>query len=223
MRTTEILLSLPKSLYVCLRLLPFSNAIKLPIMVRYNCKIVNLSGSVSFLHEKIKPGMLKIGFCRVGVIDKRYTRNMLEIRGKMILKGKAAFGNGSRISILKSGTLTVGNCFSNTAGLTVICGKEINIGNDVLISWDTLIMDTDFHETIDLKTKTVSAKSKSISIKDKVWIGTRSVILKGSVIPEGCIVGAMTLVNKQFEESNCLIAGNPAIIKKTGVSRIFNN
>ena len=154
MRTTETLLSLPKSLYVCLRLLPFSIAIKRPIIVRYNCKIVNLSGSVSFLKERIKHGMLKIGFGRVGVIDKRYTRNMLEICGKMILKGKAAFGNESRISIL-------------------------NV--------------------------------------------EQSVILKGSVIPEGCVVGSMTFVNKQFEESNCLIADNPAIIQKTGISRIFNN
>ena len=154
MRIIEILLLLPKSLYVCLRLLPISNAIKLPIIVRYNCKIVNLSGSVSILQERIRFGMLKIGFGRVGIIDKRYTRNLLEIRGKIILRGKATFGNGSRISIR-------------------------NVG--------------------------------------------QSVILKGSVIPEGCIVGAMTLVNKQFEESNCLIADNPAIIKKTGISRFFNN
>ena len=154
MRTVEILLSLPKSLYVCLRLLPFSNAIKLPIIVRYNCKIVNLSGSVSILQERIRFGMLKIGFGRVGIIDRRFSRNILEIRGKMISKGKAAFGNESRISIL-------------------------NV--------------------------------------------EQSVILKGSVIPEGCVVGSMTFVNKQLEVSNCHIAGNPAIIKKTGITRFFNN
>ena len=98
--------------------------------------------------------MLIICFGRVGIIDRCFSRSILEIRGKMILKGKAAFGNGSRISIR-------------------------NVG--------------------------------------------QSVILKGSVIPEGCVVGAMTLINKQFEESNCYIAGNPAIIKKTGITRFFNN
>lgn len=42
----EYTFSLPKSLYVCLKLLPFYQAIKLPIIVRYNVKILSDSGSV---------------------------------------------------------------------------------------------------------------------------------------------------------------------------------
>ena len=35
-------------------------------------------------------------------------------------------------------------------------------------------------------------------------------ILKGSEIPSGSVVGAMSMVNKKFEEENILIAGAPA-------------
>lgn len=47
----ETLLSLPKSIYVSLRLFPFREAIKLPIMVRYNTSILSLDGLI-----KVKSG-----------------------------------------------------------------------------------------------------------------------------------------------------------------------
>lgn len=51
---------------------------------------------------------------------------------------------------------------------------------------------------------------KPIHIEDKVWLCTRSVVLKGSQIPEGCIVGTNAVVSGKFTITNTLIAGNPA-------------
>lgn len=47
----ETLLSLPKSIYASLRLFPFREAVKLPIMVRYNTSILSLDGLI-----KVKSG-----------------------------------------------------------------------------------------------------------------------------------------------------------------------
>lgn len=44
-KITTYFLSLPKSLYVCFRLLPHRQAFKLPIWVRYNVNCVSLKGS----------------------------------------------------------------------------------------------------------------------------------------------------------------------------------
>ena len=60
-----------------------------------------------------------------------------------------------------------------------------------------------------------------IIIGDRAWLCMRSVILKGSVIPDGCIVGANSLVTKQFCTSNTLLAGNPAREIKYNV-QIYN-
>ena len=43
-------------------------------------------------------------------------------------------------------------------------------------------------------------------------------ILKGGVIPKGCIIAAKAVVTKSFENENTLLAGNPAIEKKYGVT-----
>lgn len=42
----EKILSLPKSLYVSLRFFPLVQAIRIPILVRYNTKLTSLSGLV---------------------------------------------------------------------------------------------------------------------------------------------------------------------------------
>lgn len=212
----EIILSIPKSIYVNFRLLPFMQAVQLPILVRYNCNLLSLCGKVSL--DKIKTGIFKIGFGTVGVFDKRYNRSILQIQGLIKLKGKASFGQGARICVNTGGILNIGERFNNTAEMTIVCYNNITIGDDVLTSWNTLIMDTDFHQTVNLESEEISECDAPIYIGEKVWIGTRAVILKGSSIPNGCIIGANSLINKKFMKENSLIAGNPASIKKSNVT-----
>lgn len=120
---------------------------------------------------------------------------------------------------MENGILEIGNNFNNSAKITIVCAKNIKIESDVLTSWDTFIMDTDFHHVIDTNTNNLSIMEKPISIGKNVWIGMRSVVLKGSKIADGCIVGACSLVAGKFDEQNCLLAGDPAIIIKKNITR----
>lgn len=47
-------------------------------------------------------------------------------------------------------------------------------------------------------------------------------ILKGAYIPNNSIVGAMSLVNKAFDEQNIMLAGTPARIINHDVSWDMN-
>lgn len=208
--TIEKILSIPKSLYVNFKLMPFREAIKMPIFVRYNCHIKALKGLISVNRGGVKTAMLQIGFGNVGVFDKTYQRSMLQIEGKIELNGKACFGHGSRICVTKNGTLTIGKNFVNTAMMTLICDETIIFGDNVTTSWNTLVMDTDWHAIKNTLTNEIRLCKKPIHIEDKVWLCTRSVVLKGSQISEGCIVGANAVVSGKFTTPNTLIAGNPA-------------
>ncbi|HEY2573692.1 MAG TPA: hypothetical protein VGH65_06475, partial [Verrucomicrobiaceae bacterium] len=42
------------------------------------------------------------------------------------------------------------------------------------------------------------------------FVGTRCVVLGGSVLPDYSVLGAASLLNKDFEDSYCLYAGTPA-------------
>ena len=77
-------------------------------------------------------------------------------------------------------------------------------------------MDTDWH-SICLDGIKANDDIK-VSIEDNVWIGCRSTILKGAVIPRGCVIGANSNVVGVFTEKNCIIAGNPARIVKKNIT-----
>lgn len=55
---------------------------------------------------------------------------------------------------------------------------------------------------------------RPIYIKSDCWIGYNSIILGGVTISEGCTVGAGSVVTKSMPPFS-LVAGNPAIVKKT--------
>ena len=57
---------------------------------------------------------------------------------------------------------------------------------------------------------------RDIKIGNHVWIGMNSTILKGAHIATGGIVGANSVVTKQFNDEYTIIAGDPAIVIKSG-------
>jgi acetyltransferase-like isoleucine patch superfamily enzyme len=53
-------------------------------------------------------------------------------------------------------------------------------------------------------------RSSPITIGNYCFIGTDCVLLGGSTIPDFCVVGAKSLVNKSFTETHQLYGGIPA-------------
>ncbi|WP_457743406.1 acyltransferase [Sulfurimonas sp.] len=203
----------PKSIYVNLRLLPFSQAIKLPIMVSRKTKLRSLSGKVYL--KKVKTGIVRIGFGGTDLMDYRYDRTILKITGEIYFSGKVKIGVGAKINV--SGTLQVGENFDITGDATLICANEISIGNNTMIAWQTIIMDTDQHAIHSIQDNIRINKDKKITIGNNVWIGAKSLILKGSNIPDGSIVGANTTLSKSFKTKNSIIAGNPPKVLKENI------
>lgn len=107
------------------------------------------------------------------------------------------------------------------SGATIYARKKILIGDNTLIGGNCKIIDNDFHP-LEIEARNCDDKSKigtkPISIGKNCFIGCNSLILKGTVLGDGCVVGAGTVVCGKFED-NCVIAGNPAKV----VKRLDNN
>jgi acetyltransferase-like isoleucine patch superfamily enzyme len=78
---------------------------------------------------------------------------------------------------------------------------------------------TDYHKI--LEDGRYTNPPKNIHIGSHCWIGLQCLILKGTSIADNVIVGARSLLNKEFPESNAVIAGNPAGIVKRDVTWDF--
>lgn len=136
------------------------------------------------------------------------------IRGTLLI-----FPYGGKISIGE-------NCYVGDLS-RIWSAEEIVIGNDVLISHNVGITDTNAHET-DPVERSVNSKiilqtglpkqkgsvvSSPVIIKDKAWINFNSIILKGVTIGEGAIVSAGSVVTKDVAPYT-VVGGNPARVIK---------
>lgn len=100
------------------------------------------------------------------------------------------------------------------SGATISCENRILIGNNVLIGSGVLITDSDSHPLNPLdRDNNDLIKTAPIIIEDNVFIGARSIILKGVCIGQGSVVGAGSVVVKNIPPM-CICAGNPAKIIK---------
>ena len=212
-RRIESLLSYPKSLYVCLRLLPLHQALRLPIKVRHNVKLQSLKGRV-ILPDNYHKAMIQFGFQYVGTHDYVDNRCVLEIDGTLEFEGQASFGSGCQLCVGSAGHLKLGHNFLNTCSGHIVATGNMTIGSGFLMAWNALVLDTDFHTIVDLIAQKERPIQKDIVIGNNVWLCARSIVTKGTVIGDGCVIGTNAVVSGDFAKANCIIAGSPATIIK---------
>ncbi len=72
-------------------------------------------------------------------------------------------------------------------------------------------MDTDFHKIV--KDNEIINPDQEILIGNHCWIGMNVSILKGSVIPDNCVIAACSTITRKLNLSNCIYLNN-SIIKE---------
>ena len=231
----NIFRSVPKTLRFNFHYFPFKTAVKLPVVVSHRTYLRELHGRVD-LPEKVETAMIKIGFGDVGHYDRKRSRGIWQVSGTVSFGGKASIGHGSKLSV--RGDLKLGADFNMTAESTIVCAKEIRFGDDCLLAWDILVMDTDEHplynrhetsrrETRDSShvpcpdsNKTENERinpDKPIIVGNHVWVGCKCVLLKGAEVPDNTVVAAGTLLTSTFTGEHQVIGGNPPSILKHDV------
>ncbi len=139
---------------------------------------------------------------------KRDTLVRIDDGGEIWVKGGFSIFYGGDIIVFENAKLELGSGFCNS-NVKIRCSQSIRIGNNVAISHDVTIMDSDAHEIFAEN----YSMTKPVVIEDNVWIGTRAVILKGVTIGKGAIVAAGAVVTRDIPD-HCLAAGIPARIIK---------
>jgi len=150
------------------------------------------------------------------------------LRGGEFSLGEGSIFDGLLVTEHKDAKVHIGrNTYIGNSNLVSAIG--IDIGDDVLISWDCWIYDHNSHSTLwiersnDVRDYVAGGisnkdwqhvKREKVTIEDKAWIGFRSIILKGVRIGEGAIVAAGSVVTKDVPDWT-IVGGNPArIIRK---------
>ena len=169
------------------------------------CYVGRSSWLLRLKHPEHKKGELIIGDnfgCR-----NKFTSNSVGLLQPCFFN---VYASGSRI--------VIGNNVG-ISGSTINASTSVTIGDNTIIGSGCLITDTDSHPIL-AEHRLLPygggqyTKSKPITIGKNVFIGARSIIMKGVTIGDGAVVGAGSVVTKDVP-ANTIVAGNPAKVVKT--------
>lgn len=111
---------------------------------------------------------------------------------------------GNNTIIIGDNTTTGGN-----VQLEASEGTVLKLGNDCMLSHNIRVLTTDSHPIFDCTEKRIN-EAESISIGDHVWISMNTVVLKGTSVSDGCVIGANSICCGIYDEKNSIYAGSPA-------------
>ncbi|MEN4907321.1 acyltransferase [Rahnella bonaserana] len=148
--------------------------------------------------------------------DKKLTVNFLGENASLSI-GKNCNIQGV-ITISNNSNVHIGDNFSSTGGVTILARDDCNvsIGNDCMFATSILIRTSDEHSIFDMETGILLNHNKDVSIGNHVWICDNVLVLKGSIIEDGSVVGARSLVSGLIDQ-NSLAVGSPAKVVKRNI------
>lgn len=110
-----------------------------------------------------------------------------------------------------SGELSIGRDTVINSGCVLYTGNGIIIGSGVAVAANCTFAPVN-HEysskSLPIRSQGFRPSKGGILIEDDVWIGAGCVILDGTVLRKGCVVGAMSLIRGEVS-SYSIQAGNP--------------
>jgi len=192
---------------------------------------IDQSQTLDFENDKPEKNYCQIGIgskldhAKIEVRVSPENRNYLTIGEHSLIGGRYVFERGV-------GFVVIGNKSSVGSGTLVICTQPdgIYIGNNVLISWDVTIIDSNSHpldpelrandafdwlagvennNSVGIFKDWHKVTSAPIVIEDRAWIGFGATIMKGVTIGKGAVVAAKSVVTKDVAPFT-IVGGNPA-------------
>ena len=161
------------------------------------------------------PGGIHFGFEGVSIFDWKNEKSVWDNSGCITFDGKCTLGQGTRIA--NKGNLYFGEGSRMTANSSIICYKSILFGRDSLISWNCRFMDTDFHKIYDDHKKRTNG-DQEIIIGEHVWIGSESLVLKGTQIARDNVIASNSFLSKTKIDETNVIAGSFGKILKRNIT-----
>jgi acetyltransferase-like isoleucine patch superfamily enzyme len=145
-------------------------------------------------------------------------------RDPALTVGRHCTMEGVQFALGEDGIVRIGDyCYFTNAVL--LCELSLQIGNYVVIGWNTTIADSDFHPLAPaLRIADAIACSplaagrprppiekREVVIGDDVWIGPNATILKGVHIGAGSFIEPGALITRDVP-SRSRVGGNPAAV-----------
>ncbi len=133
------------------------------------------------------------------------------------IKIKSGFGifPGWRIEVLRNGQLRIGNNVRIGNNFFLSAATEVTIGSNVTFSANVYLGTTKYNYDSNEFShfKTWETNELPIIIEDNCFLGYGCVVLPGTVLERGCIVGANAVVSGRYKAGSIIAMEKPKVIR----------
>lgn len=185
-----------------------NTSLDLPIVASWSTRIKREAGAKLEIGGQLYLGYWPQPGPRAAWPDpRRTTLLVLQKNSRFVTSYWNLLGPGVQAVVWPDAELSMGGGSYITGNTHLLCSTSISIGEGSGIAFECLVMDSNFHPfSID---GVARKESEPITIGDHVWVGARSVILKGVTIGDGAVVAAGSIVSNDVPAGS-LVGGVPA-------------
>lgn len=153
---------------------------------------------------------LRRSFTKAGVITVKAGWPLPAVinAGGYIEVGNCCFFPGVRLECWKGAVIKIGKGTYLNRNTEIVAAQSVVIGADCKIARDVLIMDTDQHPV-----DSGDLHNRPVEIGDRVWLGSRVIVLKGVTIGHDSIVGAGAVVTKSVPPFSVVVGSAARVIR----------
>ena len=147
------------SLLFCLRYLPFSTALRIPILVwPFSLKVKGLRKRDIAFSAPVRHGMVVVGF--PGTEGRSTRKSLISVTDdvRIVFGDNVTLARGTQL-VINGHELSIGNNFFCNGDCFFTCDDDIRIGDNCLFGWDIDLNTTDGHRVM------IGYAQKAISVK----------------------------------------------------------
>ena len=139
-------------------------------------------------------------------------------RRRIEIGDRVKFGRNMSIRVKRGAELVVGDRCAFTGDTYVRVSKSIRFGAHVLVGEFTSVRDDTHRIVPGMTIDSQRGDPGTVAVGNDVWIGAGCRILKNAAIPDGCVIGANSLVlGKSSLEPGGVYGGAPVrLLKRRG-------
>lgn len=200
-------------------MLPFSKALKTPVVFYGPVKIGSLKGKLE-IKSPLKRGMIGFGQ-RFEKMTKHKGVAEIVIDGHLVFNSNAHIGKDYFFYVGKDAYCEFGFMGCLGSDVKLICTHKIILGDWCGIGYESQLIDTNSHPMFNTKTKEVYPIYGVIKLGSYNAISNRVTIMLNTKTPDNCVIASNSLCNADYLSlgENILLGGIPAQLIKNNFNR----
>lgn len=134
---------------------------------------------------------------------------------KIFLMRRVRIFPGMRAEVHGSGKLTINNNVTVGQDFFVTCMSNLDIGSGTIISASVMITDID-HQYTEVTMSVIDQPyvCSRTTIGKNCFIGMGARIQAGTILGDGCVVGANSVVRGVFEDHSVIVGAPGRVVKR---------